>query len=54
MTELEFRLAVWRHIVAIVKALSLYWFGKYIRIEEDVEWRDRRHGPRGDWPGRAA
>lgn len=35
MTEHEFRLEVWRHVVAIMRALAFYWFGKRLNIGGD-------------------
>lgn len=32
MTEQEFRNEMWRHLVAILKAVALYWFGRKLNI----------------------
>jgi hypothetical protein len=36
MSEEQFRNEIWRHAIAILKAIALYWFGKRINIGGDA------------------
>lgn len=35
MSEHEFRMEVWRHVVAIVKVLARFWFDRKVVISND-------------------
>ena len=43
MTEAQFKLEIWRHLVAIFRAVALYWFQRPIVIEgvsQDIPFGD--------------